>query len=1000
MAAGRAKGAVETPARKPATVEEPDADEVPAGQPLPARPAPRPKDAPRTMKDLRESRQGKRASRAKPAENVLRKGLRLERVPDPAILVLLGATGDLAHRKVLPALYQLWRTNLLPHEFLVLAVGRREYDDDTFRAEIRTSLEKFSRVLPLDDPAWRSFQERIRYHRLDFADAAGFDALSARLDEIDEEHGTRGNRMFYLATQPSQFAELVAQLGRVGLDHEHHDGGWRRVVIEKPFGHDLDSAKRLNREVGKVFRESQVYRIDHYLGKETVRNLLVFRFGNGIFEPLWNRRYVDHVQITVAESIGIENRGAFYEQTGASRDVLQNHLLQLVSLIAMEPPATFEADALRDEKVKVLRAIDMDTAAATDVVRGQYGPGWIAATRVPGYRQEPDVDPAVGDGDVRRRQAHDRRLALVRRPLLRPDRQAPAQALHRDRHPVPRGPAPPVPGGERRSGSEPARHPGPARRGDHAPLRGEGAGPGHGHPLGDDGLHVRVGVQRRFARCLRDADPRRAPGRRLAVHPRRRGGGGLVDRRPVHRSVGQRTRAGLPELRGRRVGPARGGRAPCSRRPPLAPVLGGATMAVDTPLKLGEPVLRWSSRAHSIAEIETELARIWADRDVKMTIEGESGRHIAARTSVMNLIVIARRPELAEHCAATMQALTGQHPSRTVIIGSADPDGPSWVDARVEAHCVLPRVDAPETCAEMIHLTAGGEAGQHLTAIATPLIVHDLPVTVWWPGEPPFGARPAQDLFASRTGSSSTPRRGAATAWSGCTRWPSCWRRRASPISDFALLRQARWREAIASIFDDPDFTPYLRSLRRVAVTYGTHDETGAPGSTNLVKPVYHIGWLASRLDLTVKKALTPMAGHGPAAASGRVVRGPGAKPVLGRSLVATLSDGRSDVSVVMRPVVSKMPSGTTLRVELLAERRGSELRADVTAEAETVHVRVWLDGVEALDRHFLARRMSEVDLLGQAIEASGRDPVESGALRAAAALIAPRAVSGGAVSG
>ena len=174
-------------------------------------------------------------------------------------------------------------------------------------------------------------------------------------------------------------------------------------------------------------------------------------------------------------------------------------------------------------------------------------------------------------------------------------------------------------------------------------------------------------------------------------------------------------------------------------------------------------------------------------------------------------------------------------------------------------------------------------------------------------------------------------------------------------ISDFALLRQARWREAIASIFDDPDFTPYLRSLRRVAVTYGTHDETGAHGSTNLVKPVYHIGWLASRLDLHVRKALAPMAGHGPAAAgSAKVARGPSAKPVLGRSLVAMLSDGRADVSVVMRPVVSKMPSGTTLRVELLAERRGSELRADVTAEAETVHVRVWLDGVEALDRHFL----------------------------------------------
>jgi glucose-6-phosphate 1-dehydrogenase len=376
------------------TVGAPPATEAPADQPIPAQPSPRPRDAPRTMRDVRLARQGKRTSRAKPVENVLREGLRLERVADPAILVLMGATGDLAHRKVLPALYQLWRTNLLPHEFVVLAVGRRPYDDETFRAEIRVSLQQFSRVQPIEETAWRSFAERICYHRLDFADNEGFDALATRLDELDEERGTRGNRLFYLATQPSQFAEIVAQIGRVGLDHEHHDGGWRRIVIEKPFGHDLDSAKRLNREVGKVFRESQVYRIDHYLGKETVRNLLVFRFGNGIFEPLWNRRYVDHVQITVAESIGIENRGAFYEETGASRDVLQNHLLQLVSLIAMEPPATFDADSLRDEKVKVLRAIAMEPGEVmNDVVRGQYGPGWVAATKVPGYREEPDVNP-------------------------------------------------------------------------------------------------------------------------------------------------------------------------------------------------------------------------------------------------------------------------------------------------------------------------------------------------------------------------------------------------------------------------------------------------------------------------------------------------------------------------------------------------------------------------------------------------------------------------------
>jgi glucose-6-phosphate 1-dehydrogenase len=376
-----------------APVKEPAPVEAPSDQPIPAQPAPRPKDAPKTMRELRESRGSKRPSRSRPTENVLREGLRLERVPDPCILVLFGSTGDLAHRKVIPAMYHLWRTNLLPHEFVLLAIGRRPYDDEGFRDEVRSSLEQFSRALPLDEPAWQSFRKQIRYHKLDFDDPSGFETLSTRLDELDEAEGTRGNRLYYLATQPSQFAELIAQLGRVGLDHERHDGGWRRVIIEKPFGHDFDSARKLNREVGKVFRESQVYRIDHYLGKETVRNLLVFRFGNGIFEPLWNRRYVDHVQITVGESIGIENRGAFYEETGAVRDVLQNHLLQLVSLVAMEPPATFQADALRDEKVKVIRAIGTHPAdPATEVIRGQYGPGWVAGQPVPGYRQEPDVD--------------------------------------------------------------------------------------------------------------------------------------------------------------------------------------------------------------------------------------------------------------------------------------------------------------------------------------------------------------------------------------------------------------------------------------------------------------------------------------------------------------------------------------------------------------------------------------------------------------------------------
>jgi glucose-6-phosphate dehydrogenase assembly protein OpcA len=408
-------------------------------------------------------------------------------------------------------------------------------------------------------------------------------------------------------------------------------------------------------------------------------------------------------------------------------------------------------------------------------------------------------------------------------------------------------------------------------------------------------------------------------------------------------------------------------------------------MATDL-VALNEPVLRWSARARSIPDVEKELSRIWARQDLTTRMEGEPGRHVAARTSVMNLVVIARRPEIAERGAATIQALTGKHPSRTIVVQSADPDGPSWIDARVEAHCILPREDAPETCAETIHLIAGGEAGRHLSAIVTPLIIHDLPTTVWWPGEPPFSSQASIDLFSAADrlvvdGST----------WSGdglarLAEMAAVAENANLAVSDFALMRQSRWREAIASIFDDPDFLPYLRSLRRISVTYGTHDETGAPGTTNLVKPVYHVAWLASRLGLNVVKPLAVATGPSQSASKPRA--GSSGRPALSRGMAATLSDGRAEVSVVIRPVVSSMPSGTTLRVELLCERRGSELRADVTAEAETVHVRVWQDGVEAMERHFLAARRGDVDLLAEAIEAGRRDPVSVGTLRTAARLV------------
>jgi glucose-6-phosphate dehydrogenase assembly protein OpcA len=413
-------------------------------------------------------------------------------------------------------------------------------------------------------------------------------------------------------------------------------------------------------------------------------------------------------------------------------------------------------------------------------------------------------------------------------------------------------------------------------------------------------------------------------------------------------------------------------------------------VATDLKAAPGRSEVRWTSKANSIAGIEQEIARMWSQVDLSIPSQEDSGaRHVSARTSVMNLVVITRRPEVAERSAATIQALTSRHPSRTLLVTSADPDGPAWIDARVEAHCVLPREDAPEVCAEMVSLTAGGEAGRHLAALVTPLILHDLPVTVWWPNEPLFRSQPTLDLL---TTADRLVVDGSSWNGDGLDRLRAMAELAATTgiaVSDFALDRQSRWREAIASIFDDPDFTPYLRYLRRIAVTYATHDETGAPGSTNLVKPVYHVAWLVSRLGFRVTSPLHFARVSATATKRGRQTGGI-ARASVGAGLAATCSDGRGELSVVVRPVTSPAPAGTTLRVELLAERRGSELRADVTAEQETVRVRVWQDGVEALDRAFNAPRRNDVDLLAQAIEASGRDRVAADALAAAAALVSP----------
>lgn len=315
----------------------------------------------------------------------------------PCIMVIFGATGDLTARKLMPALYNLAREGQLPPQFACVGFARREKSHDDFRNEMRDAINSFSRVKPIDEMLWNNFKEHIFYHRSEFHEPEGYERLRSFLQELDNKLGTKGNRLFYLSTQPSYFPLICENLHKAELlyDVNQEKDKWSRVIIEKPFGHDLNSAISLQKELLRFLNEKQIYRIDHYLGKETVQNILVFRFANSIFESLWNNRYIDHVQITVAEDIGIGSRGTFWEEAGLMRDIVQNHMMQLLCLVAMEPPVSLAASAIHDEKAKVVEAIrpfqgnDFNISA----VRGQYGPGFINGQDVVGYRQEKNVSP-------------------------------------------------------------------------------------------------------------------------------------------------------------------------------------------------------------------------------------------------------------------------------------------------------------------------------------------------------------------------------------------------------------------------------------------------------------------------------------------------------------------------------------------------------------------------------------------------------------------------------
>ena len=328
-----------------------------------------------------------------PEPNPLREGLAARPVPQPCSIVIFGATGDLTHRKLVPALYNLAADGELPPGVVIVGFARRDKSDDEFRRDLEETTRKFSRQ-PVRDEIWNAFAQTILYHRSEFGDEAGYKQLTERLDEIDKSHGTRGNRLFYLAAGPDQFEAILKNLKAAGLN-QTCKGSWARIIIEKPFGTDLTSARELNRAVRNSFTEEQTYRIDHFLGKETAQNILVMRFANAIFSPLWNTHYIDNVQITAAETLGVGTRAGYYEDAGALRDMVQNHLIQLLCLVAMEPPTDLSADSIRDEKVKVVRSLHRWSRSeiAANVVRGQYMEGNIHGEPVLGYRQEQNVNP-------------------------------------------------------------------------------------------------------------------------------------------------------------------------------------------------------------------------------------------------------------------------------------------------------------------------------------------------------------------------------------------------------------------------------------------------------------------------------------------------------------------------------------------------------------------------------------------------------------------------------
>ena len=609
------------------------------------------------------------------APNPLEEGLRRRRTPEPCALTIFGASGDLTQRKLFPALYALAVRDLLPPKFGVVGVARTEMTDEAFREKMKQAIQDHARDEFRQD-VWDEFAESIRYVATDFADQGGEEHVVQCLNELDEKFGTASNRIYYLAVPPSAIETIVVEMGK-----RRAADGWTRVIVEKPFGYDLETAQHLNEVVHRHFAEEEIFRIDHYLGKETVQNMLVLRFANGIFEPIWNRQFIDHVQITVAESLGIEGRADYYERAGAVRDIVQNHLLQLVALTAMEPPIDFTAESVRNEKVKVLKALH--TPGPKHVVRGQYGPGYIEGEEVAGYREEPDVAPdSMTETFVAAKLYVDNwRWAdtpfYIRTGKRLPRRETTIAIQFK------RAPHPPF-----ELDSDDALRPNvllvhiQPDEGVSLAVGRQGARAGHVHPHGAHGLPLRRLVPHGPARGLRAPDPRLHARRRDALHALGRGRGAVgargLDGRPLEARPPE-----LPQLRGRNLG------AGCRRRADPS----GRTL-VEAALTEGV----------TIRQIEQELGRL---------------RHAAAapgsapnlRTSVMTHL--AWVPERWVDAATdTLAGMGERHPSRTILLLPRPDDPRDALDGEVDLRCFVRAGEQGQVCSEVISLRALRPAGE------------------------------------------------------------------------------------------------------------------------------------------------------------------------------------------------------------------------------------------------------------------------------------------------